>query len=199
MSLFKGQEKPCWLNVHFIGRSIFDNEPIESIILTLKSARIIRSRSEIMTQLPDHCTGRLVNYIKYRPRYPRAILDLLKEECGQTGRMTIADNGCGTGLLAELFLQNGYPVLGIEPDPDMGAGAEFYLQDYTNFTGIKATAEATTLPDQTLDFVTVGQAFHWFNLERTRPEFQRILAPTGWLVLVWNVQLATGTPFLEAL
>jgi hypothetical protein len=45
----------------------------------------------------------------------------------------------------------------------------------------------------------VGQTYHWFNLEQTRPEFQRILTPTGWLVLVWNVQRATGTPFLEAL
>jgi hypothetical protein len=45
----------------------------------------------------------------------------------------------------------------------------------------------------------VGHTYHWFNLEQTRPEFQRILTPTGWLVLVWNVQRATGTPFLEAL
>ena len=34
--------------------------------------------------------------------------------------------------------------------------------------------------------VTAGQAFHWFDREKERQEFVRILKPGGWVVLVWN-------------
>ena len=57
---------------------------------------------------------------------------------------------------------------------------------YPGFTSIDAPAEATTLPDQSVDFITAGQAFHWFDQARARTEFARILRPDGWVVLVWN-------------
>jgi SAM-dependent methyltransferase len=142
---------------------------------------------------------RVDNYIKYRPRYPDAVLDLLRAECQLQITHTIADIGSGTGLLSELFLRNGNSVFGVEPDPQMRSAGEYYLRDYRAFTSIAATAEATTLPDESVDFVTAGQAFHWFDLPLARLEFGRILRPDGWIVLVWNVQRAAGTPFLEAL
>ena len=83
---------------------------------------------------------RVDNYIKYRPRYPPAVLDLLRAECRLTDAHVIADIGSGTGLLTELFLKNGNRVYGIEPDPDMRAGGEDYLRAYPRFTSIAATA-----------------------------------------------------------
>lgn len=152
-----------------------------------------------MVDPPYRFSQRVENYIKYRPRYPKAVLDLLRVECQLQKTHTIADIGSGTGILSELFLKNGNPVLGVEPDPQMRAGGEYYLRDYPAFTSVAATAEATTLLDDSVDFVTAGQAFHWFDLQLARREFDRILRPGGWVVLVWNIQRATGTPFLEAL
>ena len=60
------------------------------------------------------------------------------------------------------------------------------------------SAEATTLPDASVDFVTAAQAAHWFDRPRTRREFVRILKPQGWLVLLWNERLTDSTPFLRA-
>ena len=148
---------------------------------------------------PYRISQRVDNYIHYRPRYPQAILDLLIAECDLASGHAIADIGSGTGILSQLFLDNGNPVIGVEPDPDMRAGAEHTLRDYPNITSVAATAEATTLEDQSVDFVTAGQAFHWFDLQQARREFRRILVPQGWAVLVWNVRRATGTPFLDAL
>src|SRR5439155_11560812 len=37
-----------------------------------------------------------------------------------------------------------------------------------------------------VDFVTAGQAFHWFEPVGTRREFVRILKPGGWAVMIWN-------------
>jgi SAM-dependent methyltransferase len=101
--------------------------------------------------------------------------------------------------LTELFLNSGHRVLGIEPDPEMRAVAQWLLQWYPRFTSIAATAEATSLADYSIEVVTVGQVFQWFDREQARREFLRILVPQGWVVLVWNRERTTGTPFLVAL
>ena len=131
-------------------------------------------------------SNRVENYLNYRPRYPAEIVTLLAAECGLTRDSIIADAGSGTGFLGELFLLNGNRVLGIEPNAEMRAAGERLLAKYPNFTSINATAEETTLPNSSVDFVTAGQAFHWFDQERARREFERILKPDGWVVIVWN-------------
>ena len=131
-------------------------------------------------------SDRVENYLKYRPTYPAEIIPLLNDECGLTPEALIADIGSGTGFLSELFLKNGNRVLGIEPNREMRAAGDQVLAKYPNFSSIDAVAEATTLPDSSIDFVTVGQAFHWFDRDRARPEFERILKRDGWLVIIWN-------------
>ena len=44
----------------------------------------------------------------------------------------------------------------------------------------------------------VAQAFHWFDVERTRAEFRRILCDNGWVVLLWNTRRTRGSDFLVA-
>jgi SAM-dependent methyltransferase len=149
--------------------------------------------------LPDHFSTRVSNYIKFRPHYPVEILTLLTSDCQLNANHNVADIGSGTGILSELFLQNGNPVFGVEPDPDMRAGAKLYLKRYNSFTSIDGSAEATTLSDHSVDFVVAGQAFHWFRIKAAQIEFMRILIPHGWVVLVWNIQKPSGTPFQDAL
>lgn len=131
-------------------------------------------------------SNRVENYLKYRPRYPPEIISLLEKECGLTRDSVIADVGSGTGFLSELFLRNGNRVLGVEPNAEMRAAGERVLADYPNFVSLNATAEATTLPVSSVDLITAGQAFHWFDREKARVEFQRVLKPNGWVVIVWN-------------
>ncbi len=151
-----------------------------------------------MTDPTRRFSSRVTNYVKYRPSYPAAILDLLAAECGLTPDSIVADVGSGTGLLAELFLKAGNRVLGIEPNREMREAGEQLLRNYDRFVSIAATAEATTLPAHSVDFITAGQAFHWFDRERVGVEFARILKPQGWLVLVWNERRIDTTPFLRA-
>jgi SAM-dependent methyltransferase len=107
----------------------------------------------------------------------------------------IADVGSGTGLLSKLFLDNGNHVFGIEPNAEMRQAGEEFLHDYKSFASIEGSAEATTLPDASVNFVTAGQAFHWFMPVATRREFQRILRPAGWVVVVWNDRRISDTAF----
>jgi SAM-dependent methyltransferase len=97
-----------------------------------------------------------------------------------------------------MFLRYGCQVYGIEPNDAMRTAGETLLDSYARFTSVAATAEDTTLPDQSVDVITAGQAYHWFNPERARVEWQRILRPNGWVVLIWNTRHTGGTPFLEA-
>ena len=145
----------------------------------------------------ERFTDRVDDYIRYRPTYPPAVLETLQVECGLKPQHTIADIGSGTGLLATLFLQNGNPVHGIEPNAAMRAAAETLLAGYDNFTSVAATAENTALAAGSVDFVTAGQAFHWFQADRTRREFKRILRPRGYVVLVWNSRAVHASPFME--
>src|SRR5574341_461079 len=138
------------------------------------------------------------NYSRYRPRYPRQLVDVLKAECGLSPAQIVADVGSGTGLLTDLFLKNGNRVYGIEPNPEMRSAAEEFLRSYPLFTSIAATAEATALADHSVHLITVGQAFHWFKHELVRQEFWRILIPHGWVVLVWNLERNDGSPFAAA-
>ena len=140
---------------------------------------------------------RVENYAKYRPSYPAGVIDILKSDCGLTATSKIADVGSGTGILSELFLKNGNPVFGIEPNAVMRRTAERLLEEFPKFASIDATAETTTLKPESVDFITAGQAFHWFEREKAKQEFARILKPGGWVALIWNERRLDSTPFLH--
>ena len=142
-------------------------------------------------------SSRVDDYIKYRPHYPVEIIDLLADQCAMTPESVIADIGSGTGILSKLFLENGNPVVGVEPNREMRQGGEHYLAEYARFTSVDGTAEATRLPAHSMDFILAGQAFHWFDQAKSRTEFQRILNEAGWVVLLWNDRRIDSTPFLR--
>ena len=142
-------------------------------------------------------SNRADNYARYRPGYPDGVIDILQSECDLKETSIIADVGSGTGILAELFLKNGNTVFGVEPNAAMRLFAERQLQSFENFVSVEATAEATTLESASVDFITAGQAFHWFDREQTRREFARILKPNGWVVLIWNERRLDSTAFLR--
>jgi SAM-dependent methyltransferase len=143
-------------------------------------------------------SDRVADYVRYRPSYPSALLDLLRAECSLRPGHVIADIGSGTGFLSELFLKNGNRVYGIEPNEAMRRAGEEYLASYDGFSSIEGSAEATTLDDSSIDFVTAGQSFHWFEPDSARREFVRILKSGGWMVIAWNDRRMDEAPFTRA-
>jgi SAM-dependent methyltransferase len=139
-------------------------------------------------------SNRVENYIQYRPRYPQGVFESLRVNCRLSETSIVADIGSGTGILAEGFLRLGCLVYGVEPNQQMREAGERLLGRYSRFRSVSGTAEETTLAGATIDFVAAGQAFHWFDPERARSEFQRILKPSGWVVLVWNERLGASYP-----
>lgn len=125
-------------------------------------------------------------YSKYRPKYSNEFIRYIDLKYFKDKSKAIADIGCGTGILTKQILDCGLKVFGVEPNEEMLNEARGYLKEYESFTPINATAENTTLEDNSIDIIVVGQAFHWFNLELFKKECQRILKDDGVVILVWN-------------
>src|SRR5271156_834226 len=116
-------------------------------------------------------SDRVENYVRYRPGYPPEALRALQAECGLTPQHALADIASGTGIWTRVLLENGNPVFGVEPNTEMRQAGERLLTGFPKFTSVAGTAEATTLADQSVDFVTAAQAAHWFDRARAREEF----------------------------
>jgi SAM-dependent methyltransferase len=145
----------------------------------------------------ERFSTRVEAYRDHRPRYPREIVDVLRRECGLAPDWVIADVAAGTGLLAEIFLENGNPVIAIEPNAAMRSACEQLREQYPRLHCADGTAETTRLADSLADMITVGQAMHWFDLNAARREFARVLRPGGWCSVVYNHRKMRGDAFHE--
>jgi ubiquinone/menaquinone biosynthesis C-methylase UbiE len=134
-------------------------------------------------------SNRVDNYVKYRPSYPKEIIPFLENEIHFSRDFIIADIGSGTGILSKIFLSNVNTIYAVEPNEPMRNKAEELLRGKDAFISIDATAEQTTLANNSIDIITAAQAFHWFDITKTKTEFKRILKPTGYCCLIWNERL----------
>jgi SAM-dependent methyltransferase len=139
----------------------------------------------------ERFSNRVEDYVKYRPHYPKEILQYLKDQCHIDPHHTpvVADIGAGTGISAELFLDAGFQVRAVEPNKEMREKSVSLLSHYNKFNAVDGAAEATSLPDKSVDLIIAGQAFHWFDRERAKQEFKRILKKEGYVLLLWNERL----------
>ncbi len=133
-------------------------------------------------------SDRVEDYVKYRPHYPKKVIEILSNKIGLDKNSIIADIGSGTGISTGLFINNGNKVYAVEPNKEMREAAELFYSDDKNFISINGAAENTTLQDGSIDIIFCGTAFHWFNRNETKIEFNRILKQNGHIVLVWNVR-----------
>lgn len=138
-----------------------------------------------MTEHAQKFTGKAADYAQYRERYdPTIVLPVLREWCGLTPEWRIADVGAGTGMLGDLFRDNGNHVMAIEPNNEMRAACAALHSADERFDVIDGSAEHTTLPDAAVEMVAVGRALHWFDIDAAIREFRRVLKPGGWVAIL---------------
>lgn len=99
-------------------------------------------------------------YHRYRPDYPKAVVQTMIDECGLDTSKIIADIGMGTGIFTKNLLDNHNMVFVIEPNRDMRNIAISMLSGYSRFKAIDGSVEETHLPNHSVDFITCPQAFH---------------------------------------
>jgi SAM-dependent methyltransferase len=117
------------------------------------------------------------DYDRYRPRYPRALIDGLVEGVGERA----LDVGAGTGIASVQLMDAGARILAVEPDARMAQLAAAKGVDVE-----QATFEEWQPAGRTFDLVVFAQSFHWV---RPRPAVEKVaslLTPGGRLALLWN-------------
>jgi SAM-dependent methyltransferase len=130
-------------------------------------------------------SAKVADYLASRPGYPAALFDRLAA-AGLPRGATVADVGAGTGLLTRDLLRRGYRVVAVEPNPEMRQAADTLLGDFAGYRGVEGCAESIPLAAASVDLITAAQAFHWFDVDRAREEFLRVLTPGGLVALIWN-------------
>ena len=127
-------------------------------------------------------------YTVGRPDYSRKLIDCMYDKYGISKDSVVADIGSGTGKFAKHLIDRGSEVFCVEPGSDMRQTAEKELSQFANFHSIAGDAENTTLPNNSVDFITTAQAFHWFDVSKFKEECRRILRPNGKVFLIWNIR-----------
>lgn len=145
----------------------------------------------------ERFSDRVADYARYRPDYPGELLGWLQSEFGVTSCWRVADIGAGTGISSKMFLDAGYRVIAVEPNAAMRAAAIGTLGSHAGFRALPGRADATGLPDGSVDLLVVAQAFHWFDPDAARREFRRVLRPHGLAAIWWNSRRLSGTAFLD--
>lgn len=82
-------------------------------------------------------SSKVENYERYRPEYPAAVLESLREGCGISSNSVVADVGSGTGILSRMFLEHGCRVFGVEPNEEMRRAGERLLAGYERLFGFQ--------------------------------------------------------------
>ncbi|MHA7262606.1 class I SAM-dependent methyltransferase [Arthrobacter sp. TMN-37] len=130
-------------------------------------------------------------YDRVRPSYPEEVLEWLVPPAASAA----ADLGAGTGIFTRLLLARGLTVTAVDPSADMLSVLASRLPGAHALNG---TAEATGLPEASVDLVTIAQAWHWVDPAAAAAEAARILVPGGTLGVLWN-QLDVGVPWVHRL
>jgi SAM-dependent methyltransferase len=132
----------------------------------------------------ENFTDRAEAYAKGRPGYPNGAIEAI---LGLAPSGTVfADIGAGTGKFTVKLAERGYSVFAIEPNADMRGQLAITLAPFANAKIMDGTDEATTLPDHSVDILTVAHALHWFNLDAFRAECRRVVRPGGLVIAIYN-------------
>ncbi|MDE7299705.1 MAG: class I SAM-dependent methyltransferase [Lachnospiraceae bacterium] len=132
----------------------------------------------------DKFTNRAEAYAKGRPGYPREAVEKILSFAPPGA--VFADIGAGTGKFAKDIAEQGFRLYAVEPNGDMRAQLAVTLEPYSNAEIVAGTAEATTLPEHSVDIITVAHALHWFDPEAFRAECLRIIKPGSWIFAIYN-------------
>jgi SAM-dependent methyltransferase len=127
------------------------------------------------------------DYSKYRPHYPDALFGYLASLCPE--KTQVWDCGTGNGQAAVALATHFEKVIATDPSEKQLKSAD----PHPKVLYRQGTAESSGLADQSMDLVTVAQAFHWFKHADFYREVRRVLKP-GAPLAVWCYALCHVTP-----
>ena len=128
-------------------------------------------------------TNKTDDYSRFRPSYPDTAAAWLKS---QVNGEDVLDVGAGTGIFTKVLLKYFANVSAVEPNAQMREKFRLFLPEVFCSEG---TGENTLLPENSVDLITVAQAFHWLDAAQFKLEALRLLRPAGKVAVIWNTSL----------
>jgi ubiquinone/menaquinone biosynthesis C-methylase UbiE len=127
----------------------------------------------------DYFSTQSADYSKFRPVYPKELIDFLVQNC--RAHQAAWDCATGNGQVALMLEKHFYEVIATDASEQQIKAAT--LHDKVTYK--VATAENSGLPENYFDLITVAQAAHWFQLNNFFDEVKRV-AKKGALIAVWG-------------
>lgn len=151
-----------------------------------------------MTKIKSSDFTALANdYSSYRPGYSAPVLDALLGLVGKpVSEIDFVDVGAGTGIWTRMVAQRGVAsAIAVEPNDEMRAFGERDSKGLP-ISWRKGSGEATGLPDDCCDLLSMASSFHWTDFDAATREFHRLLRPHWYFVALWNPRLIEANPLL---
>ncbi len=139
----------------------------------------------------DYFSQTASEYAKYRPHYPQSLFDFLNNLV--TTHSTAWDCATGNGQVANQLASYFDKVYASDASKQQISNA------VTNnrIEYLVAPAESIPLEDNSIDLITVAQAFHWFDADSFYVQAKRVLKPEGiialWCYGLWEIPNASDS------
>jgi SAM-dependent methyltransferase len=124
------------------------------------------------------------DYAAHRAGFPEAFFEALAARGWLIPGARALDLGTGAGTVARGLALRGLDVTGVDPSPALMAQARrLDAAARARVAYREGRAEALAEPDASVDLVTAGQCWHWFDRPAAAAEARRVLRPGGRIVI----------------
>jgi SAM-dependent methyltransferase len=129
-------------------------------------------------------------YDRVRPGYPPAMFDTVAAVTGIRPGDSVLEVGAGTGKATRAMADRGWRVTGLEPSAEMRRLLAISCESRPAVTVSGHFLEAFP-GDERFRLVLAAQSWHWTDPRVRYQRVHQVLAPGGWLALVWNTPRRT--------
>jgi Ribosomal RNA adenine dimethylase len=138
--------------------------------------------------------AQVLDYDRYRPRYPESVFDAIVRETGTGPSDVVVEIGAGTGIATVPLVERGFDVTAVEPAGELAELAA--SKTGTRGRIVVDRFEDCALPPQAR-LLAAFNSWHWVEPSVALNRAAALLDGGGWLALVWTEVVAWGPARFE--
>ncbi len=135
-------------------------------------------------------------YKAARPDYPEALIEDVVSYADLKQGDHVLEVGCGTGQATKAFAKRGFPIVAMDPGPEMLRYAREDLAGFSNVELLETTFEAWPTNRGAFRLIIAAQSWHWVSPEMRFTKAAEALSPNGSLAVFGHVPVGLPTELL---